>query len=60
MPTTKQKIALKIIVENRGNVSKGMRKAGYSPATAKNPKNLTESNGWKKLLDTYIQDEKLL
>ena len=57
MATIKQKRAIQNIVENHGNVSKGMREAGYSPATAKNPKNLTESNGWKKLLDEYVQDE---
>lgn len=38
-------------MENRGNVSKSMRQAGYSPATAKNPKNLTESKGFLELCD---------
>lgn len=45
MPTTKQKLALKKIVENRGNISKSMRQAGYSPTTAKNPKNLSYNKG---------------
>lgn len=59
MPTSKQKRAAKNIVENGGNVSKGMRDAGYSPATAKTPQKLTESKGWLELLDEYIPDDKL-
>jgi len=36
-------------MENRGNVSKAMRDAGYEDITAKNPKNLTETRGWNEL-----------
>jgi hypothetical protein len=50
MPTTKQKRAVANIVENRGNVSRAMRDAGYDSTTAKNPKNLTESKGYNELL----------
>lgn len=50
MSTQKQKLALEKIVENRGNVSKAMREAGYDDTTAKNPKNLTQSKGYKDLL----------
>lgn len=56
MPTRKQKEAAKKIVENRGNVSKGMVEAGYSPNTAKNPKNLTNSKGWKELMDELLPE----
>lgn len=50
MATNKQKKALEILVENRGKpISKAMQEAGYRPATAKNPKNLTESEAYKKL-----------
>ena len=59
MPTFKQKQALKKILENRGNISKSMREVGYASNTAKNPKNLTESKGWKELL-AEIDDEIIL
>jgi len=49
MATIKQKKALDKVIENRGNVSRAMMDVGYQPATAKNPKNLTESIGWKEL-----------
>lgn len=47
--TSKQDKALKILVESGGDmpVSKAMEKAGYSPATAKTPQKLTESNAYK-------------
>ena len=37
-----------------------MREVGYSPATAKNPSNLTNSIGWIELMSKYISEEKLL
>ena len=37
-----------------------MREAGYSPATAKNPSNLTNSLGWNELMSKYISEAKLL
>lgn len=51
MATAKQKKAIQKIVENHGNVSKAMREAGYADASAKNPKNLTESKGFKELCE---------
>lgn len=61
MPSLKAKETAKIIMENHGKigVSTAMEQAGYSPATAKNPKNLTESKGWEDLLEHYFPDEKL-
>ncbi len=59
MATLKQKKAIEEIVENRGNVSQGMIKAGYSKKSAKNPKNLTESKAWDELMDTYLSDQEL-
>jgi len=59
MATIKQKKAVKKIVENRGNISKGMRDAGYSPKTAKNPKALTDSKGWQELMEEYLPDKDL-
>ncbi len=55
MVTTKQKKAVQRIIENHGNVSKAMREAGYTDATAKNPSNLTESKGFKKASDPFVQ-----
>lgn len=57
MATTKQKKAAVKIVENHGNISKSMREAGYTDATAKNPKNLTESQGFIELLNAAGADD---
>ncbi len=59
MATEKQKLAKIKVVEFRGNVSKAMREVGYKEKTAKNPKNLTESKGWKELMDDFLPDELL-
>lgn len=60
MATIKQKKALDNLIENRGNVSKAMRDAGYTEASAKNPRNLTNSVAFQELLDKYLPDEMLL
>jgi hypothetical protein len=51
MSTKKQEKALEILVESGGtkSVGKAMVEAGYSPATAKTPQKLTESNAYKEL-----------
>ena len=54
MATLKQKLAVRNLVENHGNVSKAMRDAWYPDVTAKNPKNLTESKWYKEELNKYI------
>lgn len=59
MATMKQKLAYKKVVENGGNISKAMKDAGFSPATAKTPQKLTESKGWKELMAKYLPDELL-
>lgn len=59
MPTLKQKKVAELIVKNKGNVSKSMREAGYSPASAKNPERVTKSKGWNELLGEYIPEETL-
>ena len=56
MPTIKQEKAFENIVENGGNVSKGMRDAGYSEKTAKTPQKLTESKGWEELIEENLPD----
>ena len=44
----KQRKAMRNVMENNGNVSKAMRDAGYTNASAKNPKMLTTSKGWEE------------
>lgn len=60
MATIKQKLAIRNMVENGGKVSTAMRKAGYSPATAKTPQKLTESKAWIELVEKKIPDGKLV
>lgn len=62
MTTIKQKLAVAKIMESHGAiaVSRAMEEVGYDPTTAKNPKNLTESKGWKELMDDWLPDDKLL
>lgn len=59
MATTRQKKAADKLVENGGNVSKAMKDAGYSEATAKTPQKLTNSKGWEELMEEYLPDDKL-
>src|SRR3990167_11118446 len=57
MPSTKAKTAFKILVENGGSTGAAMIKAGYSPATAKNPsEKLLRSKGWQELLAQYNEE----
>lgn len=60
MATQKQKKAVDKLVENGGNVSRAMKDAGYSDATAKTPQKLTESKGFMELLDEYGLTEHLI
>ena len=60
MATERQKIAIDKVIENRGNVSKAMKEAGYTAASAKNPSNLTDSKAWAELMDIYLTDDMLL
>lgn len=60
MPTLKQQAAFDKVIENRGNVSRAMLEVGYDPTTAKNPKNLTTSKGWKQLCDEHGLTEDFL
>ncbi len=60
MATQKQKKAIDNLVENGGNVSKAMKDAGYSKATAKTPQKLTESKAFVELMADAITDAKLI
>ena len=60
MPTIKQREAFKEMVENGGNVSRAMINVGYSKQTAKSPHKLTNSIGYRQLLDEYGLTESLI
>lgn len=55
----KQRKAIKELLENGGNISRAMIKAGYSPNTAKNPQKLTKSASFQELISEYFPDEDL-
>ena len=59
-PTERQKKAVNEMVENGGIVSKAMRDAGYSKETAKTPKKLTESKGFKQVCKEAGLTEELI
>ncbi len=59
-PTMRQRKALKIALENGGKISPAMSEAGFSPAYAKNPQKLKDSDGWKSLLVEVGLDDKTL
>lgn len=60
MATLRQRKAFDKIVETRGvSISAAMREAGYPDITAKNPKNLTESKGFKELMEEFLPDSLL-
>lgn len=58
--TLRQQKAIQNVMENKGIVSKAMRDAGYSPKTAKNPKVLTESKTWERLMEKHLPDKLLV
>lgn len=65
MATAKQKKAVEKLVENGGKdnpkpVGEVLREVGYSEAIVKNPQKITESKGFKALLDEYIPDDLIL
>lgn len=51
MATIKQIKAAQALVENGGNVSAAMREVGYSEHTAHTPQKLTESDGFKEVME---------
>lgn len=58
-PTIKQKTSFDKTLGNGGNVTKAMREVGYSENTLNTPQKLTESDGWKQLMDEHISETKL-
>lgn len=58
MPTIKQKQVFNKVVKG-SSISKAMEEVGYAPSTAKRTNKITNSDGWKELLDKTISDKKL-
>ncbi len=58
MSTLKQKLAFKEVL-NGSTISKAMLKAGYSETTASTTGKLTNTDGWKELMDQHLPDKLL-
>lgn len=60
MATVKQKRAAKIKLEDpTKSMRQVMKEAGYSQVVADNPRNLSESKGWREMMDEYLPDKDL-
>lgn len=60
MATVKAKRAAKIKLENpRKPMGEVMIEAGFTEATSKHPKQLTESKGWQQLMEDFLPDKHL-
>jgi hypothetical protein len=65
MATTRQKTAAKKISGNIGNkgskksMGKILKEAGYSDSVCKTPSRVTESKGWKELMEEYFPADKI-
>lgn len=58
--TYRQKAVIKNLLENpRKPIGRAMREAGYSPNTAVDPSNLTNSKTWEQLMEDHFPDTKL-
>lgn len=58
-PTKKQRDTFKEVLKGE-SISASMRKAGYSKVTSSKPKNVTETQGWKALVEEQLPDKMLL
>ena len=57
--TIKQKRLARVVEKSR-TMGEALLKAGYSPATAIKPTQVTKSKGWQKLMEEQLPDEELL
>jgi len=56
-PKPRIKTVFEKVMENHGiGIGKKMIEEGYTKASAKNPKNVTESKSWEMLMDEYIPE----
>ncbi|MFA6171982.1 MAG: hypothetical protein WCW77_00570 [Patescibacteria group bacterium] len=61
MATIKQKKVFQKMVENGGSIRKAAKEVGYSDAMANNPQKITESTGFKELMnEAGLSHENLL
>lgn len=60
MESVKATLALKYMVEDGVSTSEAMRRAGYAPATAKNPAKLTKNKNFQELLDKILPERHAL
>lgn len=51
----KQKKAVNELVANGGSIASAMRKAGYSPRTARTPKKMTETKSYKEAIKPIVE-----
>jgi len=58
MPTIKQKVAFKEVL-NGSTITSAMKKANYSDTTASTTGKLTNTKGWKELVDQHLPDKLL-
>ena len=58
MPTLKQQqVHKRLMIDKTGeSVGKAMRESGYSDKTSLTPSKLTNSDGWKELLEEHLDD----
>jgi hypothetical protein len=60
MATIKQKLAFREVVLNGSTLTKAMKKAGYADTTATTTGKLTNTKGWRELMQQFIPDEELV
>jgi hypothetical protein len=58
MPTLKQQqVHKRLMIDKTGeSVGKAMREVGFAKSSSKNPHKLTNSDGWKELLEEHLDD----
>jgi len=59
MATIKQKRAFQKVVKG-SSLTQAMKDVGYSASTAKRTNKLTNTDGWRELMDKFISDKELM
>jgi len=60
VPTLKQKAVFKsVVVDGGNNISQGMRDANYAKSIVNKTTKVTNSAGWKILMEKHLSDQKL-
>jgi hypothetical protein len=54
-----KKVFEKVLEKHGTGIGEAMLSEGYTKATAKNPKNVTDSKSWEMLLEEYLPDDLL-